>query len=273
VYLRAKSPVAKAERYRVPLCQSTAGCDNFHAHKDLRAAPDNRPELESFQNFLLIAPVLLFSMVAHEYAHGWVAMKNGDMTAHSLGRLTWNPIPHIDPFMSIILPVMMYLSTHGGLVFGGAKPVPVNPRNYRNFKKGDIAVSLAGIVTNIIIAILLVPAIILIGLIGRGVPAAADTLSLFQRMFIYGVVLNLGLAAFNLIPIPPLDGSHVMKYLLPPSWGLGYQRLGRFGIPLLLVLLWIGGPVLNFWFTPVFAVYRVAMAIVFPYVLPSQWTM
>jgi Zn-dependent protease len=228
--------------------------------------------LESFQSFLLIAPVLLFSMVAHEYAHGYVAMKNGDMTAYQLGRLTWNPLPHIDPFMSIILPVMMYVSTHGALVFGGAKPVPVNPRNYRDFKRGDIAVSLAGIVTNIMIAIALIPVIVLLGLLGRAAPAAAETLSLFQRMFIYGVLLNLGLAAFNLIPIPPLDGSHVMKYLLPPAWGLGYQRLGRYGILILLVVLWIGGPLLNIWFTPVFALYRMAMGFVFPYVLPSQWT-
>lgn len=210
-------------------------------------------------------------MVAHEYAHGWVAMKNGDMTAYSLGRLTWNPIPHIDPFMSVIFPLVMYLG--GGPILGGAKPVPVNPRNYRNFKKGDIQVSLAGIVTNVLIAIALVPIIVLLGLLGRAVPSAAETLSLFQKMFATGVFINLGLAAFNLIPIPPLDGSHVMKYLLPPAWGLGYQRLGRFGIPILLVLLWIGGPFLNVWFAPVFAVYRAAMALVFPYILPSQWTM
>lgn len=212
-------------------------------------------------------------MVAHEYAHGYVAMKNGDMTAYQLGRLTWNPIPHIDPFMSIILPVMMYISTSGGLVFGGAKPVPVNPRNYRNFKRGDIMVSLAGVTVNVIIAILLLPLIVLIGVIGRSAPSAMETLSLFQRMFVYGVVLNLGLAAFNLIPIPPLDGSHVMKYLLPPAWGLGYQRLGRYGIIILLLLLTIGGPVINIWFTPVFTLYRMAMALVFPFILPSPWTM
>ncbi|MDQ6718286.1 MAG: site-2 protease family protein [Gemmatimonadota bacterium] len=227
--------------------------------------------MESFQNFLLIVPVLLFSIVAHEYAHGWVAMKNGDMTAYSLGRLTWNPLPHIDPFMSVIFPLVMYL---GGLpVLGAAKPVPVNPRNYRNFKRGDIQVSLAGIVTNLIIAALLVPSIILLGLIGHAVPSAAETLSLFQKMFATGIIINLGLAAFNLIPIPPLDGSHVLKYLLPPAWGLGYQRLGRFGIPILLLLLWFGGPVLSYLFAPVFAVYRAAMALVFPYILPSQWTM
>jgi Zn-dependent protease len=226
--------------------------------------------LQSFQSFLLIAPVLLFSMVAHEYAHGWVAMKNGDMTAYSLGRLTWNPIPHIDPFMSILFPLMMFIS--GGPVLGGARPVPVNPRNYRNFKRGDIMVSLAGIVTNIIIAIILVPVIIIIGVIGHAVPSAADTLSIFQQMFEFGVYINLGLAAFNLIPIPPLDGSHVMKYLLPPAWGLGYQRLSRFGILILLLLLYAGNSFFNFWFAPVRAVFNGAMAVVAPYSLPSPWT-
>ena len=210
-------------------------------------------------------------MVAHEYAHGWVAMKNGDMTAYQLGRLTWNPIPHIDPFMSIFFPLLMFLG--GGPVLGGARPVPVNPRNYRNFKKGDIQVSLAGIVTNLVIAVLLLPVIMILGLIGQAVPSAAETLSLFQRMFIYGIVINLGLAAFNLIPIPPLDGSHVMKYLLPPAWGLGYQRLSRFGILLIALLLYVGKPFLNFWFAPVLALNRAAMAFVFPYILPSQWTM
>jgi len=209
-------------------------------------------------------------MVAHEYAHGWVAMKNGDLTAYQLGRLTWNPIPHIDPFMSILFPLMMYLG--GGPVLGGARPVPVNPRNYRNFKRGDIMVSMAGIVTNLIIAVVLVPIIILIGVIGRAVPSAADTLSLLQQMFEYGVYINLGLAAFNLIPIPPLDGSHVMKYLLPPAWGLGYQRLSRFGILILLVLLWVGTPFFNFWFAPVRALFDGAMSVVGPYNLPSPWT-
>jgi Zn-dependent protease len=227
--------------------------------------------LESFQKFLLIAPVLLFSIIAHEYAHGWVAMKNGDMTAYQLGRLTWNPLPHIDPIMSILFPLIMYFA--GLPVLGAARPVPVNPRNYRDFKKGDIQVSLAGIVTNLIIAVLLLPVIILIGIIGHSVPSAAETLSLLQQMFIYGIIINLGLAAFNIIPIPPLDGSHVKKYLQPPAWGLGYQRLSRFGFLFVLILLYVGRPLLDFWFAPVFGLFRAAMALVFPYILPSQWTM
>jgi hypothetical protein len=124
---------------------------------------------KSVQQLLLVAPVLLFSMVAHEYAHGYAALKQGDTTAYSLGRLTWNPIPHIDPFMTILLPLLTYFTT--GIAFGGAKPVPVIPRNYRNFKRGDIIVSLAGVATNFVIAICCIPLIILVGFIGRIVPA------------------------------------------------------------------------------------------------------
>jgi Zn-dependent protease len=242
---------------------------NFHARID-HSNPDT---LDQFQNFLLIAPVLLFSMVAHEYAHGYAALKQGDTTAYSLGRLTWNPIPHIDPFMTILLPLLMFISTGGRLVFGGAKPVPVVPRNYRNFKRGDIIVSLAGVATNFVIAICCIPLIIMVGLIGRAIPGATDTGALLQAMLSYGIFINLGLAAFNLIPIPPLDGSHVFKYILPPAWALNYQRIGAQGLLILILLLTFGRPLLNLWFAPVFFLSRLASRIVFPYIIPSQWTM
>src|SRR3954463_9648854 len=103
-------------------------------------------------------------MVAHEYAHGYAALRQGDTTAYSLGRLTWNPIPHIDLFMTILLPLLMFVSTGGRMLFGGAKPVPVIARNYRNYKRGDIIVSLAGVATNLALAILCVPLIIGVGL-------------------------------------------------------------------------------------------------------------
>src|SRR5512141_2235632 len=116
--------------------------------------------MDTFQTSILIAPVLLFSMVAHEYAHGYAALRNGDPTAYQLGRLTWNPARHIDPFLTIILPLLTFITA--GIAFGGAKPVPVNPRNYRNFKKGDIIVSLAGVVTNLVIAVICVPLVVLV---------------------------------------------------------------------------------------------------------------
>jgi len=210
-------------------------------------------------------------MVAHEYAHGYAALKQGDTTAYSLGRLTWNPIPHIDLFMTIILPIVTFL-VPPHLAFGGAKPVPVIPRNFRNFKRGDIIVSLAGVATNVLIAIVCVPLIIAVGAVGRASPALTETGSLIQTMLFYGVRINLGLAAFNLIPIPPLDGSHVFKYLLPPAWALNYQRLGPQGLLILFLLISFGGPLLDLWFRPVFSIITITARVVSPYILASQWT-
>ena len=227
--------------------------------------------MDKFQNFILIAPVLLFSMVAHEYAHGYAALKQGDATAYALGRLTWNPVPHIDLFMTIILPLVTFITT--GIAFGGAKPVPVVPRNYKNFKRGDIIVSLAGVTTNFIIALCCIPLIILVGWLGRLLPGLMDSAAILQTMLLYGVLINLALAAFNLIPIPPLDGSHVFKYILPPAWALNYQRLGAQGLLILFLLISFGAPILKFWFKPVFFLETLATRAVFPYILPSQWTM
>lgn len=210
-------------------------------------------------------------MVAHEYAHGYAALRNGDMTAYQLGRLTWNPAKHIDPFMTIILPLLLFLAN--APIFGGAKPVPVNPRNYRNFKQGDIIVSLAGVVTNLVIAVLCVPAIMLVKLVGSLAAPLAGPASIFQLMLVHGIVINVILAAFNLIPIPPLDGSHVMKYLLPPAWSLGYQRLGRYGLVILFALLYLGRPLLMLWLAPAFALIGTLRGIAIPFVIQSQWTM
>lgn len=231
--------------------------------------------MPDLQNLLLAVPVLLFSMVAHEYAHGYAALRQGDPTAYQLGRLTWNPVKHIDPFLTILMPVMLYWASNGAFMFGGAKPVPVNPRNYRNYRRGDIIVSLAGVATNLLLVPLCAVVIVLLGLIGRGIPAAIDTLSLLQVMMVQGVVFNLVLAIFNLIPIPPLDGSHVFKYLLPPAWALRYQQLGRYGIVILLILLWtdIGRPVFSAWMKPVTVVAQSTMEIVFPFFLKSPYAM
>ncbi|MEN9817336.1 MAG: hypothetical protein RLZ32_1216 [Gemmatimonadota bacterium] len=202
----------------------------------------------------LIGPVLLFSMVAHEYAHGYAAYRQGDPTAWQLGRLTWNPVKHIDPFMTIILPVTLALL--GGTIFGGAKPVPVNPRNYRHYKRGDIIVSLAGVASNVVIAVACVPLILLLGALGRALPAAATPLGILQVMFDYGILLNLSLVAFNLLPIPPLDGSHVFKYLLPPAWSLRYQQVAGAGLLILFALLTFARPLITAWMAPAYALWQ-----------------
>lgn len=211
--------------------------------------------------------MLLLAMVAHEYAHGWVARTQGDDTAESLGRLTWNPLKHIDPFMTVLLPVMMYLATNGAFVFGGAKPVPVNPRNYRDLKRGDILVSLAGIVTNLLLAALLVGGIVLLGLVGRVAIPAVDTLALLQMMFVQGIAVNLVLAVFNLFPLPPLDGSHVLKWFLPPAWRLRYAQLGAFWFILMMLLLTVGRPILSAWMQPVSWLFGTATRLLGPYLL------
>ena len=231
--------------------------------------------LGGLDNLLLAAPVLLFSMVAHEYAHGYAALKQGDPTAQQLGRLTWNPVKHIDPFLTILMPVMLAWASNGQFIFGGAKPVPVKPQNYRNYRRGDIIVSLAGIVTNLLLFPLCAVMVIGLGLLGKLIPPGAETLYLLQRMMFMGVAFNLVLALFNLIPIPPLDGSHVMKWLLPPAWSLRYQALGKYGIVILLVLLWtdVGRPFFDIWMKPVDALTNSAFQLVLPYFLKSPYAM
>ena len=226
--------------------------------------------MNKFELFILVVPVLLFSMVAHEYAHGYAALRQGDNTALMLGRLTWNPLKHIDPVMTLLMPLVTFLTF--GVAFGGAKPVPVNPRLYRNYRSGDIIVSLAGIATNLVLAVVLTLAIVLLGLTGRAVPLLGSSLAIVQLMFLYGVTINLILAAFNLIPIPPLDGSHVLKHLLPASWAWNYQRFGRYGFVILLLLLTVGRSPLNAWMKPVFVLTDYAVRFVAPYVLRSPWT-
>jgi Zn-dependent protease len=223
------------------------------------------------QTFLLIAPILLFSMVAHEYAHGYAALKQGDNTALMLGRLTWNPVKHIDPFMTVLLPILTFFGSGGHMALGGAKPVPVNPRLYHNFRRGDIIVSLAGIAVNCALAVLFTLLVIPLGVLGHAVPALSRFLAILQGMFVYGVTINLVLAAFNLIPIPPLDGSHVMKHLLPLSWSLRYQQVGRYGIIILIGILYFARPVVNLWMSPVFALGDLALRAVAPFVLASPW--
>lgn len=201
-----------------------------------------------YQVFLLALPILLFSVIAHEFAHGYAALKQGDQTALMLGRLTFNPLKHIDPFLTFLMPFLLWKTI--GIALGGAKPVPVNPRNYRNFKRGDIIVSLAGIATNFVLALVCVPLVMLMGLLGRLVPGIEPTFGMLQAMFVFGIELNLLLAAFNLIPIPPLDGSHVMKYLLPPAWSLRYQQAGRYGLIVLVAVMYFAPHFLGYWLFP-----------------------
>lgn len=206
-------------------------------------------------------------MVAHEYAHGYAALKQGDPTAYQLGRLTWNPVKHIDPFMTVLLPLFTFFVW--GFAFGGAKPIPTQPRNYRHFKRGDIVVSLAGVMANLLVAIGATVLFVLVGALGRAVPGWAETMAQLQRMLNYGVFFNLLLVFFNLMPIPPLDGSHVFKYLLPASLAMRYQAVGGFG----LILVYLVASLLpGVWTTPALALTHFALGWARPFILSGPWT-
>jgi len=173
----------------------------------------------------------------HEVAHAWQARREGDDTADKLGRITLNPIPHLDPFGSFIVPALLYLSG-SGIFFGWAKPVPVNPANYRDYVAGDIRVSLAGIVSNLILAAI---STVLMAILVKVQSVAGGSSALFEPAFIaleYGIMINLVLAFFNLVPIPPLDGSHVVAHLLPKEAAARYRQFGQYGILALMGILY-----------------------------------
>jgi Zn-dependent protease len=184
---------------------------------------------------LVLIVVLLFSIVVHEVAHAWQARREGDHLAESLGRITLNPIPHIDPFGSVLVPLISHFGT--GILFGWAKPVPVNPSQYRSPVWSDIRVSMAGIVSNIGLAVLATLGWLLLAKLpfATGMLGAVVDLGIFAMQ--YGVLINLLLAFLNLIPLPPLDGSHVVFHILPHRLAVQYREFGQYGIPVLMGLI------------------------------------
>ena len=216
--------------------------------------------------FLLVLPVLLLSVVAHEFAHAWTAYHQGDTTAYQLGRMTLNPLPHIDPFGSVLLPVMLWFASKGAFTFGAAKPVPINPRNFRNYVRGDLIVSSAGIVMNLLLAVLCAVLYVLIGLAGRALPAAGVFQTL-QYITTVGIGLNVLLAGFNLIPLPPLDGSHLLYHALPPKLGERYRHFGRFGFIVLILSFWLVPSLWSTLLAPVTVLTRFTMTALQPWSL------
>lgn len=184
-------------------------------------------------NILLIAPPILLALTVHECAHAWTADKMGDPTARMLGRVTLNPIKHLDPIGTIAL-------FFSGL-FGWAKPVPVNPRNFRNISRAITLVSLAGPLSNLFLAALSALVFKLFVILGpqylSGMPGVYKPLFIMVKL---SVELNVSLAVFNMIPIPPLDGSKVLANLLPADKAFAFSRLEPYGFLILIVLIMTG---------------------------------
>lgn len=194
------------------------------------------PELFAFSII-----ILLFSVIMHEVMHGVVALKFGDHTAERAGRLTLNPIPHIDLFGTILLPALL-IFTGSPILFGWAKPVPVNPLNFSNLRKGELFVSAAGILSNFGLAIAAALIYHLLNALPQTFPAIVGALLRFT------VTINLVLGVFNLFPIPPLDGSKILLSQLPLNLARSYQKIERYGFLILLVLLMVpigGGSLLQ----------------------------
>ena len=182
---------------------------------------------------LALIPALVIAIVFHEVAHGWTALMLGDPTAKERNRLSLNPLRHVDPVGTLILPGVLALS--GLPVFGWAKPVPVIKQRLNNPRFGMMAVAAAGPATNIVLAT--VGAIVL-GLVGRGIGAQPVGFEAFAVGSLYlFIAINVFLALFNLLPIPPFDGSHIVEGLLPPRAARVYEKLRPFGFPLIFLLL------------------------------------
>lgn len=189
-------------------------------------------ELTLVQRIVVWLLPVIFAITVHEVAHGWVAKLFGDKTADQQGRLTLNPIKHIDLWGTIIIPGLL-LITFTGFIFGWAKPVPVDARNFKDPKKAMMMVALAGPVSNLLMALGWV-LVARVGVIFHEIEFVAMPL-IYSG--VAGISINLILALINLLPIPPLDGSRVLSGLLPDYWAWQYNRLERFGFLILLVML------------------------------------
>ena len=198
------------------------------------------------QTIAIFALPVLFAITVHEAAHGYAARHFGDPTAHMMGRITLNPIKHIDPFGTIAMPLLLYFATAGAFLFGYAKPVPVDFRNLRQPKRDMIWVALAGPGANLVQAIGWMA--LLYVLVGAGVEER-----FFLEMCRAGVLVNLVMFAFNLFPLPPLDGGRILVGLLPMKQAVLVSRVEPYGFFIVLALV-ITGIVSNFWLRPLMAI-------------------
>lgn len=194
---------------------------------------------------VIVLVVILFSMTLHEAMHAFMGFWLGDTTARDQGRLTLNPLKHIDPFLTIILPVMLALI--GAPIFGGAKPVPFNPDRVRGGEWGAALVAIAGPLTNLVIAFVAFGAGVMLGVISANDTGAilVDMSSVSGKIIMATVSVNLGFFVFNMLPIPPLDGSRVMYALAPEFIRRGMEMIERYGLVVIFAIVLLAGAVLG----------------------------
>jgi len=181
------------------------------------------------QSFLVLFGFLVVSMTIHEFAHGWIAYKLGDKTAKYSGRLTLNPLAHIDPVWTFLIPLVLFINSGGRFIFGAAKPIPVNYWALRNPKMGLIWVGASGPAANLILAIVL-------SILWKFLPSSEIIGFIFGNL----ISINVVLGVFNLIPIPPLDGSRIVMGLLPNELSVQYARIEPYGFIILIALMFMG---------------------------------
>jgi len=199
--------------------------------------------------WLIAIPILIFSVVVHEVSHGYTAYKRGDKTAYLAGRLTLNPLVHLDPVGSILIPFFGAIT--GAPVIGWAKPVPVNPYNLREPRKDHFYVALSGPVSNLLLCVVFIVMYTILGIV-FGVNQYFATIGVLFRI---GVQINLFLAMFNLLPVPPLDGSWVFGHLFPRTIGMLVDKIRPYGTLVLILLLFTGA--LRLIFIPASYIYSI----------------
>jgi Zn-dependent protease len=197
----------------------------------------------TIQKLIIAAIPILIAITFHEVAHGFVANKLGDPTAKMMGRLTLNPLAHIDPIGTVIVPVMLFILSNGSFIFGTAKPVPVNFYNLKHPRRDSALVSAAGPATNIVIAFISILLYILFHLIFPQSSSSLFNQKIMSPLFImlqYSISFNIFIAAFNLFPVPPLDGGRIATSLLPTKYAYHFSKLEPYGI-LIVLGLWFTG--------------------------------
>jgi Zn-dependent protease len=211
------------------------------------------------QTIVVYALPVIFAITLHEAAHGYVARMLGDNTAYVLGRVSFNPMRHIDPVGTIVIPLVLYFATSGAFMFGYAKPVPVAFGNLRNPRWGSLWVALAGPMCNFIQALVW-------GVVGVALAASNVEEPFFTRMAAAGIGVNLVLGVLNLFPLPPLDGGRVLAALLPPRPSIMLSRIEPYGFFIVMALV-ITGTLTKFWLRPLVSLgYDAVTAILTPLV-------